>query len=162
MYLVADGFGEVSAIILSSDRWRLYIADRTRRFIYAMSIMPDGSLGQLYKLAPLHLAHDCQNIGALDLCSDQDDRVYAATDLGVQGIVTFGLTDLIIPLPQDLPAEAVAFGGLDHNILYVKSGKRLFKRKLKVGAASTSLLPIPSRTPDYYSGGTSTITHLPQ
>lgn len=159
--IVAAGFGDITAIGLSSDRWRLYIADRTRRFIYAMSVLPDGTLLQLYKLAPLHLAHDCRTIGALDLCLDQRDRTYAATELGIQGIVSFGLTDLILPLPEDLPADRVAWGGPDRDILFAASGTRVFKRKLKVSAPG-SAAPIPPQTPRYGDGFDYSLSHLPQ
>jgi len=148
--VVADGFSDVSDIAVSSDRWRMYIADRGRRFLYAMSIMPDGTLGQLYKLAPLHLAHDCRTIGASDLCVDASDRVYAATELGIQGVISFGVTDLILPLPGDLPADRVAFGGQKMNILYAVSGNRVFKRELRIYARDPSVQVSPT-TFDYYS-----------
>ena len=159
--IVADCFGDITGIALSSDRWRMYIADRKRRFVYAMSIMPDGSLGQLYKLASLHLAQDCRTIGASDLCVDASDRVYAATELGIQGMISFGMTDLILPLPGDLPADAVAFGGPGRNVLYAASGKRIFKRKLRVCAQDPSVQSPPT-TPKYGDGFDYSIPHLPQ
>ena len=158
---VADGFSDVSGIALSSDRWRMYIADRKRRFVYAMSVMPDGSLGQLYKLAPLHLAHDCRTIGASDLCMDARDRVYAATELGIQGMISFGMTDLILPLPGDFPADRVACGGPGKNMLYAASGKRIFKRKMCVCAQNPSVRSPPA-TPGYGDGFDYCIPHLPQ
>ena len=158
---VAGGFGDISGIAMSSDRWRMYIADRKRRFVYAMSVMPDGSLGQLYKLAPLHLAHDCRTIGASDLCLDACDRVYAASELGIQGIISFGVTDLILPLPGDVPADQVAFDGPGKNVLYAASGKRVFKRKMRVCAQDPSIQSPPA-TPGYGDGFDYSIPHLPQ
>ena len=159
--VVADGFSDISGIAVSSDRWRVTIADRGRRFLYAMSILPDGTLGQLYKLAPLHLAHDCRTIGASDLCVDTSDRVYAATELGIQGVVSFGLTDLILPLPGDLPVDRVAFGGSEKNMLYAASGNRVFKRKMRVRAQDPSVQTSPT-TPGYGDGFDYSIPHLPQ
>ena len=37
-------FDDITSIALSSDRWRLYIAERNRRFVYVMAIRPDGTL----------------------------------------------------------------------------------------------------------------------
>jgi len=153
---VASGFGHIAAIGISSDLWRLYIADSARRFIFAMSIMPDGKLDQLYRHAPLHLAHDCRVIGATDLDVLADDRVLAATELGVQGIVSYGLTDLILPLPGDLPAERLT---VKDKWLYVSSGSRVFRRKLKVAAGDPSRMAAPS-TPGYSDGFVYERSHL--
>ena len=146
--VAADGFDEISSIQISTDRWRMYIADRKRRFIYAMSIQPDGSLTGLYKLASLHLAHDCRTIGAVDTALLANDRLLTATELGIQGIVSFGLTDLILPLPGDLPADRVEVEG---NMLFAASGDRVFCRELKTGAADPAQKIAPS-TPGYGDG----------
>lgn len=127
--VVAGDFDEIAALAVSSDRWRLYIADRARRYVFAMSINPDGTLQSRYKLAHLHLAADCRVIGAMDLCVDTCDRVYAATELGIQGIISFGIVDSIIPLPGGLPINALAFGGQKGNVMYAKSGNQVFKRQ---------------------------------
>ncbi len=161
--VVADGFGHLAALALSSDRWRLYAADTTRRFVYALSIKPNGELDEIYKLAPLHLAHDCREIGALDLCVAADDRVYAATELGIQGIVSFGLTDLILPLPNDLPADRVALeiDGDRQSWLYAASGDKKFRRPVKIGPAKADQTTPPS-SPEYGDDFDYSIPHLPQ
>lgn len=124
----ADNFCEITALVISSDLWRLYIADKGRRYIFAMSICPDGSLKDKYILGSLHLTADCRIMGALDLCIDSGDRVYAATELGIQSMTSFGIVDAIIPLPEDLPCEGVVFR---ENYIYAKSRKKYFKRKFK-------------------------------
>ena len=126
---------------ISSDKWRLYIADAARRFIYAMSIFPDGSLDQCCKLAPLHLRYDFTTPGASDITVLADDRVLAATELGIQGIVSFGLTDLILPLPGDLPAERVT---VYQNTLYAASGEQIFVRELKISAGKSDTANAPA------------------
>ena len=151
----ADGFGEITALAVSTDRWRLILADRTRRFLYAMSIQEDGSLNQLYPLAPLHLAHDCRIIGARDVDILEDDRVLAATELGIQGVVSFGLTDLILPLPGDLPADRVA---VKDSMLYAASGERIFRRPLRKREAGGEAVP-PS-SPGYSDGFWYARSHL--
>ncbi len=146
---VADGFGEITALALSTDRWRLYVSDQSRRFVYALPILPDGSLQGRYILAPLHLAHDCITLGASDLCVDRQDRVYAATQLGIQGIISFGITDSILPLPGDLPVERLSFGGPGNSVLYAGSKGKVFKRSWKVrGSMASDPVTKPS-TPGY-------------
>ena len=126
--VVASGFGRITAIVRSTDRWRLYIADSTRRYLFAMSIMPDGSLAQCCKLAPLYLHHDCRITGAKDITVLPDNRVVAATELGVQGVWCTGMIDLILPLPGDVPAEQIAY---QDGMLYVSSGRTVYRRKLR-------------------------------
>ena len=93
-----------------------------------MSIMPDGSLAQCCKLAPLYLHHDCRITGAKDITVLPDNRVVAATELGVQGVWCTGMIDLILPLPGDVPAEQIAY---QDGMLYVSSGRTVYRRKLR-------------------------------
>lgn len=153
---VAGGFEKITALGISSDKWRLYIADAARRFIYAMSILPDGSLDQCCKLAPLHLRYDFTIPGASDITVLADDRVLAATELGIQGIVSFGLTDLILPLPGDLPAERVT---VYQNTLYAASGEQIFVRELKISAGKSDTANAPA-TPGYSDGFSYKRSHL--
>ena len=134
--------GRRAALGLSSDKWRLYIADEPRRFIFAMNIKEDGSLENLSKLAPLHLKYDFLKAGASDIAVLANDRVLAATELGVQGVISFGLTDLILPLPDDLAADKIAVCG---TTLYVLAGDKLFCRELKISGIEPNS---PPSTPD--------------
>jgi len=132
----------VSSIAFSSDLWRLYVADVSRRFIYAYSLDSFGLPVSKYALAPLHLPHDCRNIGGKDLCVSSDDRVFVATELGVQSICSFGLTDIILPLPQDAPADAV---WLADGWLYARSvDGKVYKRTVKTTAHDGKTSSTPS------------------
>lgn len=155
---VADGFGEITGLALSSDNWRLYIADARRRFIYAMSVREDGTLENLYRHAPLHIAYDCRTVGASGICIASCDRLFAATELGIQSVVSFGLMDLILPLPGDVPADAVALCG---NLLYASSGGRVFRRPLQVSERQ-GLDPAAPNCPGYSDGFNYSLPHLPQ
>ena len=121
-----------------------------------MSIFPDGSLDQCYKLAPLHLRHDFTTPGASDITVLADDRILAATELGIQGVVSFGLTDLILPLPGDLPAEKVT---VCQNMLYVASGEQIFVRELKISEGKSDTVDAPA-SPGYGDGFSYRRSHL--
>ena len=139
--VVASDLNQITGIALSTDNWRLYVSDRTRRFLFAYAILPDGTLGAQYKLCPLHLAHDCRCIGATSICLAEDDRIFAATELGVQTAVSFGILDMILPLPGDKPAVQVAMEGF---WLYAKSSDgRIYRRKLKRQARKDGELIAP-------------------
>ncbi len=124
---VGEGFKNISAIALSADMWRLYITDTERGYVFAYSIMSDGSLDCLYKLGTLHKSKDQRHIGGLDMAVDSNDRVYIASDIGVQCMTSFGIVDIILPLPSDVPAETVSLIG---DTLYAVSGEKCFSRKI--------------------------------
>lgn len=145
-------FGEITGLAVSTDGWRLYVADKSRRFIFAVTIMTDGSLGKAYKLAPLRLPHDVVTLGASGLCVDTKDRVYAATPLGIQSMVSFGVLDAILPLPGDREADAVAFGGEDGKTLYVRSGNLVFKRPMKTTGKPADFPVTAPGTNGYFDG----------
>jgi len=157
--IAASGFGKITGLGISPDRWRIIIADRTSRFLFAMSVCENGTLYQKYKLAPLHLAHDCHVIGANDITVLSDGRILSATELGVQGTVPFGLTDLILPLPNDLPAEKIAVRG---NTLFAASGNHIFFRELKTGELLPDTGPKAPTAPGYGDNFSYSRSHLIQ
>jgi len=130
--IAATDFDEITGLALSSDLWRLYVSDKNRRKIFAMTIEKDGTLSGRYELGSLHTLPDNLHLGASSLCVDTLDRVYAATDIGIQGITSVGINDLIIPLPGDLTVDEIAFGGENMDWLYARSGNMVFKRKCKI------------------------------
>jgi len=127
----------------STDKWRLYSVAPDSRFVTAESILPDGSRAQCYPLATLHLAWNARHLGGLALTLLQNDRILVATDLGVQGAWTYGFTDVILPLPGDLPAENIT---VVDKTLYVSSGDKVFKRQLAFGPADPDKIVAPPWT----------------
>lgn len=143
---VAEGFHDISTVAVSSDRWRLYIGDRRQRYLLSMTIAPDGSLKDLRKVNVLQIATGSIVIGAQDIAVDTQDRIYAATDAGIQVATPGTYVQMILPLPGDLPADKVVFDG---QTLYVTSGPRVFKRSVKVtGRTASSPISAPSATLD--------------
>ena len=96
---VAEGFYDISGVAVSGDRWRLYIGDRRQRYLLSMTIAPDGSLKDLRKVNVLHIATDSIVIGAQDIAVDTQDRIYAATDAGIQVATPGTYVQMILPLP---------------------------------------------------------------
>ena len=148
---VASGFGKITSIALSSDQWRLYIADATKRLVFAMTVLPDGRLAQKHNHTPLHLSWQCSEQGGADLCVDVSDRLYIATELGVQSCRSMGMIDSIYTLPGDLPVVQVAFGGENFSTLYAKAANgKIFKRPWKIAGTQSSATPTTPGTEDYY------------
>jgi len=133
------------AEVRSSDRWRVYSVSPTNRFVMTERARNDGTRDQLNRLAPLELAWNATRVGGTALALAADDRLWVATELGVQGVVSCGLTDVVLPLPDDLPCDNVALVGTN---LYASSGERVFHRYVKTGAADLAKVQ-PPRTPGY-------------
>ena len=156
---VANGFSRVEAISLSSDGWRLYVVDASRRDIFALTVGRDGSLGFPFQLAPIRLAYDATRLSATDLLTLENDRVLAATELGVQSSLSFGALDVVLPLPGDAPAERI---WMDGKTLYALSGRRVFRRELLVAVARDDVITKPLSS--YYAipGENKYSNHRPQ
>lgn len=126
--VVSDGFDTITSIALSSDKWRLYIADKRRGCIYAASINPDGTLGRVYTQGALHHKTDFRYPGAFDIAVDNEDRIYVATEIGIQCVRSYGLIDVILENPFGKVADRIAVGA--DGYLYAGCGTECFRRKL--------------------------------
>ncbi|MEI7435600.1 MAG: alpha/beta hydrolase-fold protein [bacterium] len=142
--IAAETNREITSIAISCDRWRLYIADRNRRFVYAMAIQKDGALTDCYAHAHLHLADDSIALGAAAVCVDTLGRLYAGTQMGIQIASHTGQNNAILPLPGHLPVTGLAFSGEGNAMLYAESNGKVFKRKvLTSGLTETTTLMAP-------------------
>ncbi len=132
----------ISALALSSDKWRLYVATTERRMVYAYAIQPDGSLKDPYSHAHLHLKDDFRKPGAYDICIDSFDRLYAATETGIQTISHNGETNTLLTLPGNKPVTAIAFSGSENKDLFAETSDGIvFKRPFLTEAPDDRILP---------------------
>ena len=144
---VLEGVGPEATAAVSSDLWRLYISRPDRDCVRVASICPDGSLKDQKLFCALHLAVDFDIPGATDLCVDCEDRVYAATRLGIQAIRSYGLIDGIIPLPGDAVPEKLAFGGENRQWMYALAQGKVYKRWWKTaGRAEDGRCEMPRQS----------------
>ena len=157
--MVKEGFTSITGISLSSDLWKLYVADRGRRHIFAMSISLDGSLGFPFRHAEVMLHSDATVLGASDILTLANDRILFASELGVQSAMSFGVTDAILPLPGDVHADRI---WMDGNMLYATSGKRTFRRELRVPCAEEGKISEPDKSYYAISGENRNSSHIDQ
>ena len=137
---VAECPWPVSDMALSSDRWRLYVATPARRFVYAYAVLPDGSLADPYPHAHLHLKDDLTVPGASGICIDSGDRLYAATEPGIQTTSQQGENNTILPLPGNPAVVSVAFGG--DGMLYARSEDgKIWRRPVLTKAPDGTVQP---------------------
>ncbi|MBR4369656.1 MAG: hypothetical protein IKS92_01300 [Victivallales bacterium] len=109
----------VAGMALSCDQSLLYVCSIYQRFVYAFRIAKDGSLHDMYPFARLHVADDLELVGATSICVDDQDRLYAATDLGIQTFSWEGHCNCILPLPNHATPFAIGFSQKKPNQLRV-------------------------------------------
>lgn len=143
----AEGFKSLSAIELSADQWRLYAADREKGCVYAYTLDEAGRASSVYLHGSLHKNTDFTFPGGFDLCADENDRLFVATETGIQTVRAFGLIDVILPLPGGAVPEKIAFGSRG-TYLYAKTADGIFKRKLLCGGRKDT--PTPAQAISYY------------
>ena len=143
--------------VISTDRGRRYRVAPDSRFVLADTLDDNGASKGTYVLSNLHPAWNSRQVGGCAIALLADDRVLVATELGVQGVVSFGLTDIVLPLPGDLPVHNVAVEG---NTLYASSGSRVFRRELRIKAADPKVVAAPS-SPGYGDDFSYYREHLP-
>ncbi|MBQ4064928.1 MAG: hypothetical protein IJD10_02395 [Clostridia bacterium] len=140
---------EVTALAVSCDDCRLYVSGKSFPGVYALNICPDGSLSGRYLHGAIHTYPDFAYSGATDLIVDAHDRVYAATEMGVQCIRSFGLIDVIVPMPRNAVPQALAITETEEgNYLAVSTADGVYERRL-----SDALKDIPHGHPaprEYY------------
>ncbi len=145
---VDEGISLPNGIIVTPDQSLLWVADTNGRFVYSFQIQPDGSLAYKQEFTHLHLADASQRSGADGMATDSTGMLYVATDLGIQiADPDGGRVHLILEKPQRAWISNVAFGGPNRDILYVTSGDKVYKRKVKTKGVDAWKPPIFERMP---------------
>ena len=120
---------------LSADGRRLYAADPANGCVYAYTMNRGAPCGR-YNFASLHMPTDFGCPGAYDIVVGSDDRVYAATEMGIQCIRSFGLIDVIVPLPGHAVPLRLYLGGGDTPYMYAETAEGVYMRRwLAAGGA---------------------------
>ncbi len=131
-----------SGIAFSPDgRW-LFVAQYGSRKGLSFRVLADGTLDAGAPFYDFYVPPDADDSGASAISMDQAGRAYASTRLGVQVFDRNGRVTAIIPLPGNVEATGVAFGGSDFRTLYVLGGGKVFKRRLLVAGAPPWAEPI--------------------
>ena len=127
---LADHLKAASGIAFSPDGLWLFVAQRDSRFGYSYRVLADGTLDVPAPFYDFSVPNSSDNSGAEALWMDHDGRAYGATRMGVQVFDRNGRVAAILPLPSNLPASSLCFGGKDFDTLYVISGGIVYRRKM--------------------------------
>lgn len=130
--VVDEGLKFPNGLTLSPDQTQLYATESASHWVWIYKIKPDGTLTYKQRYGWLHVPDTEENAWSDGLRCDTAGRVYVTTRIGIQVMDQLGRVNAIIPAP---PANGqtsnVCFGGPGLNILYVTSGDKVFRRKLK-------------------------------
>lgn len=129
-----------AAIALSPDQTLAYTVEPTSHWLYSYQVQPDGKLAYKQQYGWLHSPDTEENAGASSIVCDRDGRIYVATHLGVQILDQTGRVNAILPVAGGR-VSAIAFGGKDQDILYIKSQNKTYHRKLKTRGANPAEAP---------------------
>ncbi|MES2547166.1 MAG: SMP-30/gluconolactonase/LRE family protein [Pseudomonadota bacterium] len=110
-----------NGVQLSTDEKTLYVADTANEFVIAYDIKADGALGNKSQFAKLagyaKNAAGESSSGADGLAVDAENRVYVASNAGVEVFSAKGETLGVIALPNK--PQNLAFSGKDKKTLFV-------------------------------------------
>ena len=124
---VAGDFVRPNGITGTPDGRTLYVADIGASRTYAFDIQPDGSLAN----RRLHTER-----GSDGMTIDTEGNLYL-TGKGVAVVDREGRTIEQIDVPEDWTAN-VAFGGKDHQTLFITASKGLYAIRLRVKGANAA------------------------
>ncbi len=141
------GYTFVNGLRLSPDQSLLYVIDSKARYVYSLTVQPDGGLANKQKYYFLHADDDA--ISSADgMTLDTDGRLYVCTVLGLQVFDQAGRANCIFPKPQNKHLSNAVFGGKDFSELYITCGDKVYKRKTKVkGVISGVQEPVKPKAP---------------
>jgi sugar lactone lactonase YvrE/enterochelin esterase-like enzyme len=145
--VVDEGLTFANGVALSPDQSLLYVADARSHWVYSYQVQPDGTLAHKQQFYHLHAPDTADDAGADGMKTDRDGRLYVATRLGVQICDQAGRVNVILPTPGGGRATNLAFGGPDHDVLFVTCGDKVFKRKVRPRGALSFQAPLKPAAP---------------
>ena len=130
-----QGFRGASGIALSPDGLWLFVAQGHSHTGISYRVRSDGTVDARAPFYDFAVPQGEDDSGAAGIAMDRDGRAYVATRMGVQVFDRNGRVAAILPLPGNVAATAIAFGGRSFDTLYVAGGGKVYRRKLHAAGA---------------------------
>lgn len=141
--VVDDGLKFPNGVTLSPDQKQLYATESATHWVWAYTVMDDGTLSNKQRFGWLHVPDTEENAWPDGLKCDTLGRIFVATRIGIQVLDRQGRVNAIIPAPRsNSQTSNVYFGGPALDILYVTAGDKVFRRKLKTKGVHSFKKPL--------------------
>ena len=135
---VANDIARPNGVQLSRDEKTLYVNDTGGIHAYAFDVLPDGRLANRRVFATYvgrdrSIPADADPVSSADgLAIDDDGRVYALTEAGIEVVSASGEHLGVIPVwCITRRCQNLAFGGADKRTLYVAGGGTLLRIQMR-------------------------------
>jgi gluconolactonase len=139
-----------SGLALSPDGLWLFVSQGLSRAGISYRVQTDGTVDARAPFYDFSVPAWEDDSGAAGIGMDKDGRAYVATRLGVQVFDRNGRVAAILPLPNNVAATGICFGGKDFDTLFVAGGGKVYRRKLHVEGAPP--WQAPAKLPPWGAG----------
>jgi gluconolactonase len=144
------GLKGAGGVSLSPDGLWLFVAQSLSRAGLSYRVGTDGTVDARSPFYDFYVPAWADDSGAAAIGMDRDGRAYVATTIGVQIFDRNGRVAAILPLPGNVAATSLCFGGRNFDTLFVAGGGKVYRRKLNVpGAAPWA---VPAKLPPWGAG----------
>jgi sugar lactone lactonase YvrE len=144
--VVDSGLKFINGLTLTPDETQLYVAESASHWVWIYTINPDGTLANKQHFGWLHAPDNSETAWPDGMKCDTAGRLYVATRLGIQVLDPLGRVNAILPVPTG-QASNCCFGGPNFDILYVSSGDKVYRRRLRVRGCNPFEAPIKPGPP---------------
>ncbi|MEP7258571.1 MAG: SMP-30/gluconolactonase/LRE family protein [Flavitalea sp.] len=133
--VIDEGLKFNNGLALSPDQTQLYVAESNAHWLWAYSLLADGTVANKQRFGWLHSPDTEENAWGDGVKTDSTGRIYVASRLGIQVLDPIGRVNAIIPVPSGQSSN-LCFGGPGFNVMYVSCGDKVYRRKLKIYGAN--------------------------
>ena len=144
--VVDSGLKFINGLTLTPDQTQLYVAESASHWVWVYTILADGSVVNKQRFGWLHAPDNSETAWPDGMKCDTAGRLYVATRLGIQVLDPLGRVNAILPVPSG-QASNCCFGGPGFDVLYVSSGDKVYRRKLKVRGCNPFEAPVKPGPP---------------
>jgi gluconolactonase len=131
-----------SGVALSPDGLWLFVVQSLSRTGLSYRVRSDGTVDAREAFYDFYVPAWADDSGASGIAMDRGGRAYVATRMGVQVFDRNGRVAAILPLPGNGEGSSLCFGGHDFDTLYVASGGKVYRRKLREPGAPPWAAPV--------------------
>jgi enterochelin esterase-like enzyme/sugar lactone lactonase YvrE len=124
------------SLCLNAEQAFLNVSDAGSNFGFSYFIQPDGALAYGQEYLHYHIPYGSVSTQATSMIVDNENRLYTATNFGIQVMDQLGRVHFIFKQPTlGETVTHITFGGDNLDELYAVCGNNVYKRKIKAKGA---------------------------